>query len=542
MGEMKKMKKGLVLEYQNVIGEAVPTDRISILKKSGISKTESILLIAYINSQISPRISARFDYSIESQQKIFDYIFRIEPNNILKNNLRKKITSENLIFNRTSNLWAYTDIINSDLHTGEKDDPVSSDMLMAFFQYYLCVNNATNVLNKDIDENEPRVEVLNASLLASNEYYEHIDPINTFYRGNKLLTFLENHDEYGDAFKKYIFELTGKTVKEYLILLMSIYFSDHSSTEFSFYYRLDVEEKAFEVFSVRETPVSGNQMEALHLRKSPIYKLNDRDFVILDDKFLLEKSYNLIIWDFLFEKLLAGVIDANRGKIVKKYRSQIGYFFEDYIKELIEYSLPFLKHPKPKLFDDLKVGGIEIGDIFIRQNKKILIGEVKSSNINSRSKYGESLSELYDHDRSKFFKTHGLDQLVTNLTRLCDQPSLYDVKLDFSKRHEIYPVIITNERTLTVGFTIEIFNREFNTRFNRANYPCLDIKPLLIIHISDLEFLQEYLKLKRINLFNFISDHQKKYAYQLKLSMALGALSPLHRKDIGTHIFGEQNS
>lgn len=530
------MKKGLVLEYQNVFNEALPADRISILQKSGISKTEAILLIAFINSHISPRISARFDYSTSTQHKIFDYILRIEPNVSLKNALRKKIKDDNLIFNRTSNLWAYTDIVNSELQPGEKNDSVSSEMLLAFFKYYLCVNNSTNELNSDIDESEPTVELLNASILASNEYYEHIDPINTFYRGNKLLTFLENHDEYGDAFKKYIFKLTGKTVKEYLVLLMSIYFSDHADEEFGLYYRLETEEKAFETFSLRDLPVSGNQLEALHVRKSPIYKLSDSNFVILDDKFLLEKSYDLIIWEFLFEGLLVDKENDERARIIKKYRSQIGYFFEEYIRELIEYSFPFLKHPKPKLFDDLKVGGIEIGDIFIRQNKKILIGEVKSSNINSHSKYGESLSALYDNDRSKFFKTHGLDQLIANITRLCDNPTLYDEKLEFSKRYEIYPAIITNERTLIVGFTIEIFNREFNSRFDRTKYTNLDIKPLLILHISDLEFLQEYFKLKKINLFNIIKENQKKYQFQLKLSMTLGELSPLHRKDMSKYL------
>lgn len=536
-------KIGLILNYKNIFEREAPTDRLLHLKKNGISKIEVISRLCLINSILSPRLSVRFDYSINTQHKILDKILSLDKNQLAIQIIKKKIDEKSLIFNRPSNLFALMEILNSDLRYGDKNDSVSNVQELDFFEYYLCVNHETNQLNKDLDSENPDVETLNASFIAHNEYFENIDPIHTIYRGKRLFEYLEKDSTYGNLFKEYILKISGKNLKEYLLEILSIFLAaDNEKEEFNFYYKLNNELVIFNSFSERNIPIEiGNQIEALNIRKSPLYKVDETSYMLMDNKLLMEKCYNLIIWEFLFEKILISIPKEKRGGVISNYKSVIGYFFEDYIREKIENSLPFLKNPKPKLFDDLKIGGREIGDVYIRQNKKILLGEVKSSGIPSKSKYGENLSEFYGNDRANFFKIHGLNQLITNLNNLLDNPSEYDEKLNFTKKHIIFPVIITNEVALTLGFTIHIFNKEFNSRFDKSKYPLHDIRPVMILHISDIEFLEEYLKDKSIKLFEFLNVHLNKYKFIPKLSMSYDNLRPRYNKRIGKLIFSKED-
>lgn len=539
---MKIPKVGLILEYENVLERQRPNDRIEHLRKSKISKIEVLARLCLINSVLSPRLSVRFDYTKTTQEKILDIIMSIDKNHPAVSIIKKKLDEKSIIFNRPSNLFAMMEIMNSDLQDGAKNEPVSNVQELAFFEYYLCVNNATNELNKDHDSNNPDLETLNASLLGHNELFENIDPIHIAYRGKRLFEYLAQNSIYGDSFKEYIQQISGTDLKGYLVEVLSIAFSENSEKEeFNYYYKLETENQLFNSFSERTIPISiGNQQEALDIRKSPLFRIDQNSYMLMDKAFLVEKCFNLIIWEFLFEKLLKGVVDSSeRKKVIKSYRSVIGYFFEDYVREKIMNGLHYLQHPKPRLFDDLKLRGVELGDVYIQQNKKILLGEVKSSGIPSKSKYGKSLADLYDSNKPKFFKIHGMDQIITNLENLMQNSKDYNPKLDLKKRHTIFPVIITNEVLLTTGFTIHFFNKEFDQRFDRGKYPTHDIKPLMILHTSDLDFLEEYLKDKSIDLFDFLSRHISKFLFIPKLAMSYDKYRPRYNKNIYELIFGE---
>lgn len=542
---MKNIPKvGLILDFQNVFEQTAPADRLAFLKRNGITKNEVLSRLSLINFMLSPTISTRFDYSQEMQHSILDKMLSIDNSHAAIGVLKKKISENAIIFNRPTNLFAMMEIINSDLPEGTKDTKVSNIQEIDFFGYYLSVNHETNTIGSDYDPKKPDLEHLNISFIAHNEYFEDVDPIQTVYRGKKLFEWIESNTDYKDLFNEYIFEISGKNATEYLIEIVSIFFASESAKEeFNFYFKLDSEVPIFKSFSDRTIPINiGNQLEALDIRKSPIYQLDNESYILLDNKFLLEKCYNLIIWDFLFEKLVKEKTDRERKRIIIEYRSSIGYFFEEYVREKIDKSLPHMKHPKPKLFDDLKIGGKEVGDIYIRENKKVILGEVKSSGIPSKSKYGETLSDLYANDRPKFFKIHGLDQLITNLNNLLTNPNEYDTKLDLSKKNTIFPIIVTNEVALTLGFTIHVFNQEFNSRFDRSKHDNQLIKPVMILHISDLEFLEQYLKDKSINIFDFLCQHYRKFDIIPKLSMSYNHLAPLHDKNVGALIFGDVNN
>ena len=537
MGKKSKPQSGLILEYEKVFKTNPPSDRLLLL--STTTKLELIGLICQINNILSPRISTRFDYKLETQIKLLNFVLRLEPDPNKKNYVLSFLTGDAILFTRSTNLWAITEILNSNIRSDQEDSKITSVDLWNFLQYYLCINSEANKIKFDEDSAGSRAEKINHSILAFNEYFENVDPIYTLYRGTKLLKYIDASEEYGSQFKEYVNDISGHTLSEYLTEIAGIYFSNHSENdEFRFFFKTDSAKKIFESFSEREYPIKEkNILEALHIRKSPFYKFGTNLYLLLDDKFLIEKSYDLIIWDFLFEKVLQNISDSNeRISRIKKFKGFIGYFFESYVRENIERSFHFLKHPKPKLFSDLLVNGSEFGDIYIQKNKRLLIGEVKSSGISSKSKYGETVTDLYNNDREEFFKTHGLNQLVRNIENLFQTPSNYNDKLNFKKAHSIYPVMVTSERILTLGLFIQIFNEEFNKKIDRKKYAIHTIKPLIILHISDLEFLEEYFYNRTIDIFDFLDSHYKKYPIIIKLSMSYSSLSPKHGKHVTQEI------
>ena len=71
-------------------------------------------------------------------------------------------------------------------------------------------------------------------------------------------------------------------------------------------------------------------------------------YIIFDNTFLIEKSYELFLNDFWFESVKPDKID------IRDYKGKIGRFFEQYICSLLKDGLKFLKHPPIKCLDELK--------------------------------------------------------------------------------------------------------------------------------------------------------------------------------------------
>lgn len=136
--------------------------------------------------------------------------------------------------------------------------------------------------------------------------------------------------------------------------------------------------------------------------------------LILDNSFLTEKLYESFINDFWFESVKQAGID------VRSYKSSIGHFFEDYAVHILKQSFNFLKHPSPKALHELLASPngtqVELADIYIRQNKKVLIGQIKSTGIYSDQQY-DTAQSLFKNKEDYFYDVFGLKSN-------CGQPSI----------------------------------------------------------------------------------------------------------------------
>jgi hypothetical protein len=220
--------------------------------------------------------------------------------------------------------------------------------------------------------------------------------------------------------------------------------------------------------------------------------------LLTDNTFLIEKTYNQLLNDFWFDKLKP--INDGKGKSkfnISDYKSVFGYFIEDYLKEVLNSAFGNYKYSELLLFDELEVktikGTIELADVYLRNGKQILLGQVKSGGIYDKEKYGGNVEALYKSDRNKFFENFGVNQLIESIQNLEKHMPDLDRKFPSRKAYQVYPCIIVSDKAFQTPLMADTFNERFKELKETINSSKIRINNLSLIHISDLELMEESL-------------------------------------------------
>lgn len=407
----------------------------------------------------------------------------------------------------------------------------NSDIWESLLKYILVINTALTDIEND-EESEPiNFETLNPKLLPLNELNLNSDPIYIPFRGFKLMEYLNKHDEFGVHLKAYVDKTYSCSFDYFIYEIMRMYLANkHEITSFDFYYIVDNESNVLLDLLSRTYNIT-DISKLLSIRKYPLYKSTEKSYILTDNILLLEKLYNQFTNDFWFDYLKnLDKEDGTKLFNIKKYKSVIGYFFETYIRELIDYSFSMAKFYSILQFAELKIrfrgNLIEIADLYIRFNSKIILGQVKSTTIYDNEKYAGEIDKLYKNDRNKFFASFGVDQLVNSIKILNDAMPSLDDKFPHNKSINIFPIIIFNEKALQTPFMGQIFQDRFTELLKGFNNNKIYIYPLSLIHVSDLENLQDFL----VNTPNKIWDLLKYHCREPKFMPPF--FNSINRKDI----------
>src|SRR5699024_3623740 len=148
-----------------------------------------------------------------------------------------------------------------------------------------------------------------------------------------------NQNEVEQHIKAY-FEQTYSFSFDYFVYeTMGMYLANkHENADFDFYYNAGKGSTAF--FDILSNIYKSTDIpKLLNIRKFPFYKSMEKNYILLDNILLLEKLYNQLINDFWFDYLKhIKKEDGTKLFDIKKYKSIIGYFFESYIRKIIDYS------------------------------------------------------------------------------------------------------------------------------------------------------------------------------------------------------------
>ncbi len=504
----------IFLEYSVVYGEEPPIESLSLIKS--FSKEHILYEIVALNYRLKPKYKLEFNDSWENQIKELEYF---SPNKQVYDkiyNVAIKYNRENkefaTIFNRQACTYAIEEIINDKDFISYPNFIMKREIVWEnILKYLLVINTIISDIKDEKDEEEKNFETLNPRILPLNELTIASDPIFTPRRGLKLIEFYSREEYYKDELEEYFKVQYDISPIAFVFRIMSLYITNSSENpDWQFFYLTNENDVFLKALSKRF--VNKETYKLVSIKKGPFIDVGENKYLISDNVFLLEKTYNQLVNDFWFDYIKPKFQDSKNNKYsVEFYRSIFGYFFEKYVDEILHELFENYKYSSLITFSNLKLkivkDEIEIADIYFRYGKRIFLGQVKGGNIYDKEKYSKSTEDLYKKDRNSFFENFGVNQIVKSITIMND----YILSLDghYPKGHPItiFPVIIVNDKSLQTPLMADTFNIRFQELIENLSIDKITIKPLSIIHISDLERLQYTLNKTPKRIWELLESH-----------------------------------
>jgi len=527
---------GLIVRVETIFKDFNYEKRLDLIRS--FSKQELIKHLAMINFLPNVGFKDTFDKQIgilgilaENDRELFVKVY----NQAL---LLKSGTDIPLIFSRASTLTAIEEILQSDV----KNEGYQRIEPHSFLKYYLSVNSFIAESQHKSDSGSEKnnlsfEEKFVAGTAPSNAFFHDFRPLESIRRGICLSHFFQTHKKYSKHYNLYFDEI-GYKPELFMVWLMRCIIPSLNMRRVHFPIiapKLEQDKIIFNHLSCGAINKNKSILETFNVTKNPIYKLDKGNYLLLDKELILDKSYHSLINDFYFGKLK---VESERWD---EYKKEIGIFFEKYVGEKIKSAFSFLKYPPPKVLGELKKklpnGKKELADFYVRQNKRILIGQVKASAINSKSKYSNSNDDFYKQDKKRFYKAFGVEQFVdVTLDLIINSPQVFDDKFPINKKVQIYPVIVSNERILAAPFIgvsfQEYFVEKVKDKFQNVSWSGnitdnvvinkkIEVRPLVIWSIEDVETLELYIKRRKMVIWEILKKHIKNSQLQIPFSETL---------------------
>lgn len=532
--KIKIPRPQLILGYREIHRKEPPTDRLSLV--AGFCKRHLIAEFCGLNYRLKPKNRLYHDTSLETQNIELERFCGYDDPLFKKYcAIAERFTRSDkdypLFFTRQTCLFAIEELIQSDLPVLEHFDMNPPQVWEAILTYILAVNNALTDI-KQSDEGEPvNFETLNPKMIPLNELNLDSDPVYITYRGHRLLSYLSQTPQLGAAVEEYFAQQYTMVYEHFIYELLSMYMAnDNEEKEFDFSYRVPAESRhLFERLS--QVYPSTEFHKLLSIRKYPFYKSDEDWYLVTDNILLVEKAYNQFINDFWFDFLKSKTRPDGAALInIQQYKSMLGMFFETYVKEIINYTFARTKYYVIKCFEQLKIQfkkqEIEIADVYVRFNNRVLLGQVKVTSLYDKEKYSENLDGFYKNNREGFFESFGLNQLVNSLIHLEETIVQVDSAFPVGKAYRVFPAIIVNEKAMQTPLMAKIFQDRFTELLPKLANPKVHIYPLTIMHVSDLERMQDYLYEKPNGLWEILKEHGQLSKFMLPF------YDTLNQKDI----------
>lgn len=278
-------------------------------------------------------------------------------------------------------------------------------------------------------------------------------------------------------------------------------------------YKFNVDEnskdlKLLSYFSNHEEKTP-NWNEFSEIRKRPLFKLPNDEYLILDFSFLLDKFFSGIYHD---------ILEFSNNTNVNGFHQDYSTNFIE--KHLLVNTLKAVFGKSYIQFDEIKiksvgkkgVDNIALPDYYVRNGNKIFVFECKNSLLSNKLKIEADCDAIENDLKNKFYhngtKNKAVKQLL-NFVELSDngQYKFFDTNTKLEKCI-YYPILITTDNTLTsLGFNAILNEYMSNDLRNIDNSLKNRIKPLTIIHINDI--LLRTTQLKKLDLL--IEDYIKYY-------------------------------
>ncbi len=538
---------GVLITYSKFYGKAVPLKPISAL--AGLPRTEIIATIGKINCLLQPLGHRTNDDSRDTQIECLKAILLPDEKNAHSDYIRRfdkyaryllSLDESLFFFTRVSCIYALNELIQSDELFEEEKVQYTFDERLPILNYLLICNQrildfSENSALEEVEKNKIDFFEFNAfNQVAHNQYYINVNPLIKLYKAKYLLNVLLANEKTAEHLKVYFDEkFKLKDITEFFKIFLWSFINMYDENLKTYYLKIHKSEKGainlIKGFSATSIPKeidhkNVNTLNLMSIKKNPVFEwepLNMDDYVsflILDQKFLLDKIDGLFINDFWFDYM------KERSKMNRTdWGNFIGTkFFEPFVDEIFKYSIGNREDYFLKMFAELKLKlngkEVEVADIYLRHKQQIMLAEVKSNYINMHEGYKSvtSIEEFKKLNLDKFYKSFGLTQLLKKTIKEFHsyKDKLDDKGLNLTRKIHLYPVVIVNEPILSSGLFNFPLRIKFEQLLENANIKMKTkdhlIWPLLIINIEEFQELEESLKDGSADLFKILRNFHDK--------------------------------
>lgn len=520
-----------MLKYSDFFNEDPPVDKFDLVKS--IPRVELISTISAINHKIKNPISVDFNNSWRNQIKLIELIFLVHQDESNTKycaeycrkflELYRKEQHNIVLFTRVSCLYALNEILFSKTIDHEEIPKYKFELtdLVNVFKFLLLCNIELLSYNDnyatDITLDNLGDEFFEAFMfkeIPHNQYYYIQNPLNLFQRALFLFEYIRK--KYSKELDRFVAKYQVKTPEEFIGVIGKYFMSSGTLPQqiHAFYVPHKDKDSILRLnqFSQRGQgkPNTGiKKFEFLEIKKAPFYCAQGKDhniYVLMDNGFFLEKCYDLFFWDFYFDQL------AKSGINLKTWGGYVGIFFEEHIESLLRYSFGDQRDVVLRTTDQLLLRGKEYADFYIRRKRQLIIGQAKRSYLPQNIfKEVYSLDDYKNIDKEKFYERFGLYQLVeTSLKEFENYAKSIDPKLPNNKLF-IYPVLLVNDPVVASPIVSFNFDKKFaklleEQGIDRDNDKWR-VNRLTVIHINELENLQQSLRDKDFRFDNFLQTY-----------------------------------
>lgn len=252
-------------------------------------------------------------------------------------------------------------------------------------------------------------------------------------------------------------------------------------------------------------------------RRFPLWRAGTYTYFLIDPIFMAERlsSYGF------YWTVVNGLVDDG---LRSRFQSLWGELVQEYVRQLLAES--FLAQPgsflrRPTYSD----GGSEVFDCAVLLGDGLIPVEIKGSVLPIADKYAAKAGPFYHGVSVKFGSGPGaaVEQLLRNIEHIlsADHPR-GPSQIPTERIRRILPIVIVHETIFRFGALARTLAIEFTKGLKRLKirppHEALEIYPLQLLTVDELERLQPYIQEGDFDLFDCVGSKAKEdHDYQLGL-------------------------
>lgn len=484
-----------------------------------------ISILSLINSQLY------LGHDLKTQIRILDFLtFRQSDqtkSKILSRLIKKSEKEPSIAFFGLlySTEFIHYELLNyRDFHIKDTTPQQELNFIKAYFLIVEQVNTKYSSVfkfNETSDVNHFQKTTW-PTLIDQFEINHNVNPITGMVKGLTLLNYFEFHSPFANHVKTFLQKNQKEKTWNYILDLINLIKSswDTQRQDPSKLYPFSFNESygfssLFENFAISvdnyAKEYGSEKRNFSGLKSKPLFKVKERNYIVLNWNFLSNKLYDGLLFDFFNQSGISENAQFSSFLNFKKYISE--EVIEKYLfKKLIEKC--FSKKHITLLFDNGTTQGFP--DAYARDGKHVFLIEIKdaffpSSSVNSLSYdiIKDSVDQKYNNEKK------GTGQIVKQIEKLKD--STFEQKtfgqLKLKKRNlRIYPIIIYTDNFFNLPGMNQYLKNEFSSKIiaKHLNGEFEKIEDLTFVHLSFLVDNIHFLSNPKFTLKKLIEEYHQR--------------------------------